>query len=316
MAVRSVKNQYRGINAHLHSLFQAEGGWSGFHTRHVVHIADVLAAELLPKGYVVEIEESLQIRRNFDTSQDYRADLLIADQDIHRASSPTLAKQGEWMPVAELLDEEELSEIPYRALSIAPRDDEPIVWIELLSPTNKGQSEDAQTYRTKRKNLLSGGLVFVELDYLHETSPTFSTLPYYYPGRRKKWLRDAHPYWLVVIDPRPDLEDGKAQVIGFDVDAPIPLLEIPLTGGQSLNFDFGVPYQRSFDLGMVGHSVDYSELPRNFDRYSPADQLRIAQRMLAVLKAHQAGVDLETSPLTVDETISLEEALEQIATLR
>jgi len=30
-AVRSIKNQYIGINAHLHSLWQSEGGWDEFH---------------------------------------------------------------------------------------------------------------------------------------------------------------------------------------------------------------------------------------------------------------------------------------------
>ena len=39
--VCSVKNQYHGINAHLHSYWQSMGGWHSFHGK---HIADLLRA--------------------------------------------------------------------------------------------------------------------------------------------------------------------------------------------------------------------------------------------------------------------------------
>jgi hypothetical protein len=62
---------------------------------------------------------------------------------------------------------------------------------------------------------------------------------------------------------------------------------------------------------LYGNRVNYGELPQNFDRYSEADQQRILCRMLAVLKAAQAGVDLEkNAPLPV-ESLSLDEAREQ-----
>lgn len=318
MAVRSVKNQYRGINAHLHSLFQAEGGWGGFHTRHIVHIADVLAAQLRPLGYMVQIEESVQIRRNFDSPQVYRADVLISDRQTSRTIESSPLNAGQWIPVTELIVENEVSEKPYRAIKIAEFDSphESIVWMELLSPSNKGYGEDAEAYRAKRMDLLESGLVFVEIDYLHETPPTYTTISRYYPGKKGRWLPDSHPYRLVVIDPRPQMENGKARVLGFDADQPIPQCDIPLALSEIVSFDFGIPYHRTFEEAFFGDFVDYSQLPRNFDRYSPADQLRIAQRMLAVLKAHQAGVDLETASLPVDETISLEDALAQIERLK
>jgi len=53
--VRLAKNQYLGINAHHHSLWQAEGGWDSFHTRHIVHLADLLKARLVPMGYRAEV---------------------------------------------------------------------------------------------------------------------------------------------------------------------------------------------------------------------------------------------------------------------
>ncbi|MEZ4869054.1 MAG: hypothetical protein R3C14_47470 [Caldilineaceae bacterium] len=58
--------------------------------------------------------------------------------------------------------------------------------------------------------------------------------------------------------------------------------------------------------------VDYSQLPLHFDRYSPADQARIANRMAAVLQAARDGVDLESGPLPAG-ALSLAEALAAIA---
>lgn len=318
MTVRSVRNQYIGINAHLHSLYQAEGGWNGFHTRHIVHIADTLAAELVPKGYIIEIEESLQIRRNFDISQTYGADVLISDTDSKRAMTPSLSAQAGLIPVVEFIDDDDLSDVPFRAISIAPRGQEPIVWIELLSPSNKGKSGDALVYRTKRIDLLLSGIVFVELDYLNETPPTSTKLPTYYSGKQSERMSDAHPYWVVVIDPRPTLELGTARVIGFNVDEPIPTAQIPMSGGETVVLDFGLPYRTSFDVGMVGYGINYAELPLNFERYSPDDQLRIARRMLAVMKAAQNGSDLETptAPFPVDEALSLEDALADLERLK
>lgn len=49
--VRSTKNQYIGINAHLHSLWQAEGGWDEFHAAHIIYLANSLKVPLLPRGY-------------------------------------------------------------------------------------------------------------------------------------------------------------------------------------------------------------------------------------------------------------------------
>ena len=65
-----------------------------------------------------------------------------------------------------------------------------------------------------------------------------------------------------------------------------------------------------------GQRVDYAQLPLNFDRYRPDDQARIANRMLAVLKAAQDGIGLEVSaPLPV-EAIPLESALERLKSFR
>ena len=314
MPVKSVINQYRGINAHLHSLLQARGGWGDFHTRHIVHLADALTAALKPLGYVAKIEESVQIRRIEEPPLSARADVLILGG---RESTPQLSAEAARHPIPLLeLVAEQLSEKPYRAIAIYAinRRERPVVWIELLSPSNKGRGDDADAYRAKRMNLLVGGLVFVELDYLHETAPTFPLIrPYAETNGQRYRLSEAHPYRIIVADPRPQLEQGWAQVEGFDVDQPLPTVELPLEGDDRLAFDFDAPYQKTFREGDMGADIDYAQLPLNFERYSSDDQARIARRMLAVCEAARRGGDnLEAGDFPVDEGIGLAEALRLI----
>lgn len=301
MAIRSVKNQYHGINAHLHSLWQAKGGWERFHHFHLGHLLTALKAQLRPMGYIADMEVSLQIRRVGDFSTPRRADILVANPFPSR---PMASPQSIALTVAELIEEELDLEKPYRSIVIYERlpsfqRGEPVVWIELLSPTNKGNSVDALTYRTKRLDTLQSGLVFVEIDYLNETPPTFYTIPY------------GNPYRIIVLDPRPTLQSGPALVEEFRVDEQIPEVTIPLSGDDALIFDFDTPYQQTFEQGFFGDDVDYSHLPLSFDRYSPSDQLTIVRRMLTI-KAHTSQ-DLEQAPFLLQfPEITLEDALKQL----
>src|SRR3954447_26311358 len=254
--VRSVKNQYRGINAHLHSFLQATGTWNRLHNAQITHLVESLRAALLPLGYVAEMEESLQIRRlDGDFSRSPRADVVIYDPEARRSNQPVASASATRLTVAEAIAEEE-TEHPYFAVTLRPLAPdlsmgEPVAWIELLSPANKGQTADAVVYLGKRRALLDSGLVFVELDYLHETPPTFPRVPDY--SDPQAWARGAHPYRIAVLDPRPDLRSGPANIAEFDVDAPIPAVILPLAAGDMLTFDFGEPYRRMFEQGFYGY---------------------------------------------------------------
>lgn len=307
--IRSIKNQYHGINAHLHSLWQGEGGWSGFHTVQIGHLLTALKAKLRPLGYTADVEQSLQIRRIDDSKNRPRPDVMIYDPHPFRPSTASHVAQNplQTIPLLELLDDDELSEKPFRSIVIYEADPvtlrhgEPVAWLELLSPSNKGDSQDADAYRAKRMDVLVSGLVFVELDYLNETPPTFPT------------ISPAYPYRIIVIDPRPQFDDGQAQVLNFEVDEPIPTAYIPLNRGDILEFDFGLPYQRTFEESFYGDNVDYRHLPVNFDHYGEADQLRIVKRMLTVIEAAQRGTDLEQGLFSVTlSDFTLAAALEQL----
>ncbi len=318
--VRSVKNQYRGINAHLHSLLQAESRWGGFHTAHIADLNKTLKAGLLPMGYTTDIEPSLQIRRLGEPPAMPRSDVSIFDRDLRRASQPPVPLQAQapvlTLPIPTLLQEYPLSEKPFRAIAVYEinQHDKPVAWLELLSPSNKGDSRDAELYRKKRLKIIGNGIVLIELDYLHETPPTFEGLPDYDVRQGANDTPDSHPYRIVIIDPRPDVETGQAFLAAFDIDQPIPPMTIPLNAGDVFPFDFGVPYTKTYEEMLYGvELVDYSQLPLNFDRYSPDDQARIAARMLAVIEAAKRGENLETGrpfPVTL---LPLDEALAQLA---
>src|SRR5689334_15072265 len=90
MPVQSRKNQYLGINAHLHSFWQAMGKWNRFHNVHVGDIYKILNEQLHPMGYKAEVEESLQIRRTDDAPHKPRADVLIRDTAVSRKRQPSM----------------------------------------------------------------------------------------------------------------------------------------------------------------------------------------------------------------------------------
>lgn len=113
-AVCSVKNQYRGINAHLHRYWQGIAKWNRFHKVQIAPLLVTLKARLLPMGYTVETEESLQIRRVTDHPSFPRVEILIGDLGRQRMPQP----QSSWvdvqtLPMEEFVDAEDDTEHPY-----------------------------------------------------------------------------------------------------------------------------------------------------------------------------------------------------------
>jgi hypothetical protein len=326
--VRSIRSQYLGINAHLHSYWQAVGGWGRFHTNHITDLLRALRPLLLPLGYDADVEPSLQIRRIDDSGPDLRpeSDVTIYDLDPARARlsrrTPSSVSVAELvLPLSDALFGEPLSEKEYGAIGIyeyVPGKldrGEPITWIELLSPSNKPGGRDAREYFDKRLAVLESGLVFIEIDYLHESPSTLRGLPSYRPRRGQPDDDRAHAYRIAAIDPRPDLRHGLVRAREFGVDVPIPVVAIPLSGDDSLPFDFGLPYRKTIEETLYGlQLVDYREFPLHFDRYSAEDQRRIALRMLATVEAAQAGKDLEDGPFPTSD-LDLNAALTRLAAL-
>ncbi|MCA0454190.1 MAG: DUF4058 family protein [Chloroflexi bacterium] len=313
--IRTVKNQYQGINAHLHSYWQAEHKWNRFHNIHIGDLLKLMRIQLLPMGYTAAIEDSLQIRRISNDVQYPKGDIVIRDTKPSDRPRGIPRSQHSTLVIEDLMLDDIDIDHPYAAIvirEVGSEESEPVAWVELLSPTNKGESKDARTYFAKRWALLETGIVFVELDYLHETPPTFDNLPDY-----TQVEPDSEPYRILILDSRLDLRRGPVDFQAFGVDDLMPQMSIPLNGQDKLEFDFGAAYQKTFEETLYGFEteLDYAQIPVHFERYSPQDQTRIISRMITILKAQQAGKDLETlAPLPL-ESVELQAGLSELAKL-
>lgn len=285
MVIHTSKNEYVGVNAHLHSYFQSEGGWSSFHTNFISALARDLNTHL-PAGYIVDIEQSLQIREiHPDSGERIRRpepDLTIyrTEKDVWiKGESGTVATRTQ--AISETLDVNE--ELYYSAVVIYRVEDDsvlgqPVTRIELLSPTNK-QGDGYIQYREKRFAALKTGMALVEIDFLHETPPVVKGLPPY------PTAPESYPYNITVSDPTPTLEAGLARTYAFGVDTTIPVIAVPLGEDHSIDVDFNHIYNDVYNsLTAYSRRVDYETLPLRFDRYSTIDQEKIRQRMEHIRK--------------------------------
>jgi hypothetical protein len=296
MVVRSRTNPYLGVNAHLHSLWQAQGGWHEFHSLYLANLYTQIKPLLLDMGYTAALESSIQVRRIDDfshTTDRPESDIALYDPDRYRATQPRSGAlpiaEGELVLTLDAVLEAPVSEKAYDAIRIydlRARQGSPVGWVELLSPSNKPRSSDWRQYNSKRQQIIENKIVFIEIDYLHETSSTIPVLPPYL--FRGEFSPDyaPHAYHLLVIDLR--MNDAPVRVRGFDVDERIPSMRVALNGSDQLTFDFDTPYHKAIHDGLFGlELVDYAQVPLHFDRYSPEDQARIEARMRKIVMSNE-----------------------------
>jgi Protein of unknown function (DUF4058) len=286
---RTLKNPYRGINAHLHSMAQnperSPTIWTSIHASHIGDITRVLNT-LLPANYIARAEQSLQIWTEEIDSGDERKRQPRPDVGVFRsgtseipvASTAREASAGaiHLIPIRALLMEDEItisSVVIYKPEDIQYTG-EPITRIELLSESNKIGGTGYKAYLHNRAVALASGTSLIELDYLHQTASSLPGVPAY-PDEP-----DSHAYTLTLIDRREDENPEQiARVHGIDVDMTLPTIPIPLAGSDNLLFDFEAVYQRTFEGDRWGTSIDYDLPPIKIESYSAGDRARIRDVM-------------------------------------
>lgn len=236
----NLKNPYAGINPHLNSLLQTPGTddqpslWATFHGQHISHITDFLN-EKLPTNYIAFSEHSLQTRCEH--------------------------------PIEEAIDPEDLMRaIVVRKLSGQSTLGAPVLRIELLSPSNKPGGSHYTAYRSRRIEAIESNVPLVEIDYLHESVSPIVGLPHY-PQHEK-----SYPYYIAVHDNRPTWKEGFTTVYGFRIGHKIPTLMLPLDDNNTIEFDFDIPYQHTYERGRWGQLIQMDKLPARFETYNPADR--------------------------------------------
>jgi hypothetical protein len=286
MAIRSNRNLYPGINAHLNSFLQSEGGgWESFHAHHIVDIATILDKHL-PPNYYAAAEKSLQISQvSFaeTITRQNRPDVAIyqlSEQQTYQASSSVAAAPIATLPLIETLEDEEetITSVVIYEIEDGKIPGKAVTRIELLSPANKPGQGYYRQYMSKRTQALRSGLFMAEIDYLHESRPIIPTLPSYANGDE-----DAYPYLILVSNPHPKPEDGHIDIYGTKVDELLPIINIPLADAETVPLDLGAAYNQTFENArMLQVIVDYALLPERFERYTAEDQTRIQERMKVI----------------------------------
>lgn len=303
MAIRSRKNQYIGVNAHLMSYLQTPGrenqpsSWPGFHAQYITYLAEFLNREL-PSGYLAVPEQSLQILGEYDEGFSPH-EKSIPDLTLFRQRAPSAPASGVVLaPTWEILDDLAQPEerftaaiVIYEQSGVEPWGT-PITRIELLSRSNKPGGANYRDYLKKRSAALRALMPLVEIDLLHESRSPVPRSPVYPFAER------SYPYSVTVSDPRYG-GNVLVQAYGFSVDAPFRDFPLPLAGKDTLAFNAGAAYQRAFEAVPWYLVVDYAELPVRFETYSADDQARIRDRMMAVQQAHARGASLEDGPFII-----------------
>jgi len=280
MPIHVQKNVYKGINAHLHSYFQQNNGWAGFHGAHLTDLTRKLQSVLpLESGYRIGMEESLQVVQYDLFGREVglgrmRPDVSVFQQQPEAATSASqvsVAMPDLILPGLQPDDlRDDMLSIVIRRIGAGGETDTLVTRIELLSPANKPPGSHHRDYNEKRRLTLQSGVKLVEIDYLHERrSPVFG-VPDYPQGEA-----NAFPYTILVTRPEP--APGETHVYGFHVDDPIPVIAVPLLDDDTVTVDFGAVYQQTYalDPSYSGQYVDYAQEPINMVAYSADDQARI-----------------------------------------
>jgi hypothetical protein len=286
------ENQYQGVNAHLHSIFQTPPSqWTSFHQNHITDLTYSLNTTL-PIGYRAYSERSLQIRL-LDLGDELRhqrriPDISIFERGVHDrtfSSSHQAAATPTWE--ATLSDTFPELEDVFSVVIYQIESDErlPVVRLELLSPSNKIGGSHAAVYEQNRWEALNSGLPLVEIDYLHESQSPIHNLPDY-PHNH-----NAYPYHVTITDPRLPPDAKSVRSFGFRVDDAIPSLPIPLLGEDLVVVDFNAVYQHTFEGGRWGEDVDYAVEPLRMDTCREDDQAKIRAKMKAIRDIHPVTDD-------------------------
>lgn len=291
MPIRARKNQFRGVNPHLHAALCPPGGrpglWPAFH-HHLLSSLLEIANTVLPERYLALIEPSLQAMP--------LPEIKPADLDIVRPAHPVAPDSGEQSATLSLSIEATLGpppRVPALLIYEMPADElplvkgKPILRVELISPSNVFGGERYAAYMDNRRAALQSGLPLLEIHLLHDARPPILNIPAYPQDA------DSHAYFLAYSDPRVAPDAGPVRVYGFGVDEPITALLLPLRAGVTITLDINLAYHRTFYMGRWGKWVDYALPPRHISSYGDEDQQRVIARMVRIAETLDAGGDLD-----------------------
>ncbi len=159
-------NPFPGMNPFF------EQQWRDAHTSLITYLRDALQGRLPPDLTIRAEEEVVSIGAGGRTTT-YRPDVQVREPwrlkepaAAEAVSMPPLAPAAE--PIQVFLDEE-----TERWLEIRETTGRLITVLELLSPSNKLESDDRDRYQRKRRALIGTGVNLVEIDLVRQGASAF-----------------------------------------------------------------------------------------------------------------------------------------------
>jgi hypothetical protein len=202
-------NPFPGMNPFI------EQQWRDAHTMLIAYLRDVLQ-ESLPTDLVARAEEALVTLGRKPTA--YRPDVQIREpwtlkEPAGAAPTPPLITTAA-EPIRVFVDEE-----IRRWLEVRDTTGRLITVLELLSPSNKLESDERDRYLRKRRSYIRGGVNLVEMDLVRQGTSIF-------PEAVRSVLRQAQAGYAVCVIRAAQPSEQEVYPIGLRDR--LPAIRIPL----------------------------------------------------------------------------------------
>ena len=248
-------NPFPGMNPYLENTFT----WQGFHNAFVAFLCEAVQP-LLPRNYVATVELRVYVDQDADyltgrrTTEPRIPDLEVTTRRVgtlHPASqqiAPTDAPlRGTWIDVLGLEHREAYLEI----ITLPER--QVVTSVELLSPTNKGDSTGFKAYKTKQRETLDAAINLVEIDLLRGGRHTLAVPP----GA----VEHLRPFACMVCSYRA-VKPWGFEVFARSLRETLPAITLPLLPeSPEVEVDLQAVFTRTHNAGAFDRLLDYNREP-------------------------------------------------------
>ncbi|NJM47030.1 MAG: DUF4058 family protein [Alkalinema sp. RU_4_3] len=219
--------------------------WPEVHHRLISAIADALE-QTLTLDYRVAIEKRTYLSVPEDSVLVGIPDVSVYHKTERNTATAVIPETRSASVTVTLPMPEEVKEGYLELRDIATG--EVVTAIEVLSPTNKRAGPGLNAYQSKRQTVLSSRTHLVEIDLLRggETMPMLGTIA-------------PSDYRILVSrsTTRP-----RAELYGFNLEEPIPVVGIPLKAGAAeVTLDLQTLLAGIYDRARYALSIDYNQTP-------------------------------------------------------
>jgi hypothetical protein len=223
--------------------------WTDFHQTFIPAVRAALTPQVVP-NYFVQVQEHLYLR---EVPEDERRLLGMSDVNLARRPAPEATDSGTTAAVLTAPAEVTVPELVKERLSYLEvfdrKDNRVVSVIELLSPSNKYAGNDRESFLTKRREVLTSGASYVELDLLR--------------GGPRLPMRDLPTcdYYALVSRPA---KRPKAEIWPVRLRETLPPIPIPLgPGDPDAVLDLQAVLHRVYDEAGYEHQIyKYAPEPR------------------------------------------------------